>query len=51
MAARKTKSTKADRTELIEALNAIEKEKQISKDISLVNQKIYVSTSTERLAK
>lgn len=25
MAARKTKSTKADRTELIEALNAIEK--------------------------
>ena len=35
MAARKTKSTKADRTELIEALNAIEKEKQISKDIIL----------------
>ena len=34
-AARKTKSTKADRTELIEALNAIEKEKQISKDIIL----------------
>ena len=34
MAARKTKSTKADRTELIEALNAIE-EKQISKDIIL----------------
>ena len=33
MAARKTKSTKADRTELIEALNAIEK--QISKDIIL----------------
>ena len=32
MAARKTKSTKADRTELIEALNAIEKEKQISKE-------------------
>ena len=29
MAARKTKSTKADRTELIEALNAIEKEKDI----------------------
>ena len=35
MAARKTKSTKADRTEIIEALNAIEKEKQISKDIIL----------------
>lgn len=35
MTARKTKSTKADRTELIEALNAIEKEKQISKDIIL----------------
>lgn len=35
MAARKTKSTKADRTELIEVLNAIEKEKQISKDIIL----------------
>ena len=35
MAARKTKSTKADRTELIEALNAIEKEKHISKDIIL----------------
>lgn len=35
MVARKTKSTKADRTELIEALNAIEKEKQISKDIIL----------------
>ena len=35
MAAIKTKSTKADRTELIEALNAIEKEKQISKDIIL----------------
>lgn len=35
MAVRKTKSTKADRTELIEALNAIEKEKQISKDIIL----------------
>ena len=35
MAARKTKSTKADRTELVEALNAIEKEKQISKDIIL----------------
>ena len=35
MAARKTKSTKADRTELIEALNAIEKEKQVSKDIIL----------------
>ena len=35
MAARKTKSTKADLTELIEALNAIEKEKQISKDIIL----------------
>ena len=35
MAARKTKSTKADRTELIEELNAIEKEKQISKDIIL----------------
>ena len=35
MAARKTKSTKADHTELIEALNAIEKEKQISKDIIL----------------
>ena len=35
MAGRKTKSTKADRTELIEALNAIEKEKQISKDIIL----------------
>ena len=35
MAARKTKSTKADRTELIKALNAIEKEKQISKDIIL----------------
>ena len=35
MAARKTKSTKADRTELIEALNSIEKEKQISKDIIL----------------
>lgn len=35
MAARKTKSTKADCTELIEALNAIEKEKQISKDIIL----------------
>ena len=34
-AARKTKSTKADRTELIEALNAIEKENQISKDIIL----------------
>ena len=35
IAARKTKSTNADRTELIEALNAIEKEKQISKDIIL----------------
>ena len=35
MASRKTKSTQADRTELIEALNAIEKEKQISKDIIL----------------
>ena len=35
MAARKSKSTKSDRTELIEALNAIEKEKQISKDIIL----------------
>lgn len=35
MAARKTKTTKADRTELIEALDAIEKEKQISKDIIL----------------
>ncbi len=35
MAARKTKATKADRTELIEALDAIEKEKQISKDIIL----------------
>jgi N utilization substance protein A len=34
MAARK-KTTKADRTELIEALDAIEKEKQISKDIIL----------------
>lgn len=35
MAARKTKTTKADRSELIEALDAIEKEKQISKDIIL----------------
>lgn len=35
MAARKTKTTKADRTELIEALDSIEKEKQISKDIIL----------------
>lgn len=35
MAARKNKSTKSDRTELIEALEAIEKEKQISKDIIL----------------
>lgn len=35
MAARKTKTTKADRTELIEALDAIEKEKQISKDVIL----------------
>ena len=35
MAARKTKATKADRTELIEALDAIEKEKQISKEIIL----------------
>ena len=35
MAARKSKSTKSDRTELIEALGAIEKEKQISKDIIL----------------
>ena len=35
MAARKTKSTEEGRTELIEALNAIEKEKQISKDIIL----------------
>ena len=35
MAARKSKSTKSARTELIEALEAIEKEKQISKDIIL----------------
>lgn len=35
MAARKTKTTKADRSELIEALDAIEREKQISKDIIL----------------
>ncbi len=35
MAARKKTTTKADRTELIEALDAIEKEKQISKDIIL----------------
>ena len=35
MAARKSKSTKSDSTELIEALEAIEKEKQISKDIIL----------------
>ena len=35
MAARKSQSTKSDRTELIEALEAIEKEKQISKDIIL----------------
>lgn len=35
MAVKKTKSAKADCTELIEALNAIEKEKQISKDIIL----------------
>ena len=35
MAAKKTKSMKADRTELIEALDAIEKEKQISKEIIL----------------
>lgn len=35
MAARKSKSIKSDRTELIEALEAIEKEKQISKDIIL----------------
>lgn len=35
MAARKTKTTKADRSELIEALDAIEKEKQISKEVIL----------------
>lgn len=35
MAARKSKAVKSDRTELIEALDAIEKEKQISKDIIL----------------
>lgn len=35
MAAKKTKSTKADCTELIEALDEIEKEKQISKEIIL----------------
>lgn len=35
MAARKTKNTKADRSELIEALDAIEKEKQISKEVIL----------------
>lgn len=35
MAARKSKTVKSDRTELIEALDAIEKEKQISKDIIL----------------
>ena len=35
MAAGKSKSKKSDRTELIEALEAIEKEKQISKDIIL----------------
>ncbi len=33
MAVKKTRTTKADRTELIEALDAIEKEKRISKDI------------------
>lgn len=35
MAAKKTRATKAERSELIEALDAIEKEKQISKDIIL----------------
>ncbi len=35
MAARKSKTVKSDRTELIEALDAIEKEKQISKDVIL----------------
>lgn len=35
MAARKTKSTKNECSELIEALNAIEKEKQISKEVIL----------------
>ena len=35
MAARKSKSTKSDRTELLEALDELEKEKQISKDIIL----------------
>lgn len=35
MAAKKTKSTKADRTELIQALDEIEKEKQISKEVIL----------------
>ena len=66
MAARKTKSTKADRTELIEALMRSRRRNRSAKisfwkrlktpywlraKISLVNQKIYVSTSTERLAK
>ena len=35
MAARKTKSTRNECSELIEALNAIEKEKQISKEVIL----------------
>ena len=35
MAAKRTKTTKAERSELIEALDAIEKEKQISKEIIL----------------
>ena len=35
MAAKKTKNIKPDSVELIEALNAIEREKQISKDIIL----------------
>ena len=49
MAARKTKSTKADRTELIEALNAIEKEKQISKDMCQHRQRDWRSKSVCRL--
>ncbi len=46
MAARK-KATVNDRTELIEALDAIEKEKQISKDIILeaVENSLHAKTS------
>ncbi|MCI5639713.1 MAG: transcription termination/antitermination protein NusA, partial [Lachnospiraceae bacterium] len=35
MAAKKARGAKADRAELIEALDAIEKEKQISKEVIL----------------